>query len=348
MFKFDWLIDARVSSDNHFKTMDEDLDVPLLLTESYGRVEENAALFEPMHVLGVGAYGIVELGVWAPLKTLVAIKRCVIDFDVLPRMRAEARALVMCKHPFVVRLLGILQHERTVFFVMTACTGGDLYFRFHFGMARDGVDAKERRRHAVFYLQEIVCALNFLHQRGVVHGDLKTENILIDAEGHVQLADFGSVASLKKGKEAFGLRGSTMHFPPEMVERQTYSLATDVWTLGCVAFELFTCSRPHAYSSCSGHTTMVGALEQHGVDAIAANFVRRLLDIDPLTRPSMAEVKKDALFHNVDWDAVEAKRVEVPWVPGSHINVEDEVACISALGVPNPAHEPLFYIVKPV
>lgn len=328
-----------------------DLDVPLLFTKTYGRVvvdkQQDNRLFVPARVVGVGAHGIVELGVWTPLKKTVAIKKCIMSDDMLSRLRAEARALIKCReHPFIVKLLGILQHDRTVYFLLNACTGGDLFFRFHFGLARDGVSAKDRHRHAVFYLQEVVCALEHLHAHGVVHGDVKTENILIDRDGHVQLADFGSVTSLNKAKHVFGMRGSTMHFPPEMVEQQTLSLASDMWTLGCVAFELFTDSRPHPYVMCSGYTTMVEALEQFDMSAEAADFIKRLLHMDPDMRPNIAAVKKHALFANVDWQAVEAKQVPVPWTPRG-INVDADMLDMTACGLPDPESTPLFYIVKP-
>lgn len=330
--------------------MERDLDVPLLMTESYGRVPANelekVSLFVPARVVGMGAHGVVELGVWTPLKKTVAVKRCLFDFDMLPRLRAEARVLLHSSHPFILALHGILQHERTVFFIFHACTGGDLYFRFHFGMPRDGVLVTERFKHAVFYLQEVVCALEYLHSRGVAHGDLKTENILIDGDGHVQLADFGSVTSLKKSKQVFGVRGSTMHFPPEMIEQSQISLASDMWTLGCVAFELFTCSRPHPYTIWSGHSTMVDSLDTFNIDAHATNFVRQLLHVDPDMRPTIQHVKKHPLFNHVDWDAVKAKQLPVPWTPRG-INVEDEFLDMTAQGLPDPASTPLFYIVKP-
>lgn len=308
-----------------------DLDYPMLDAPFVDA--DGDKLFQPECVLGFGAHGLVEMGTWLPTKHGVAVKTCMLEDATVMQLRTEARVMRLCaEHPFVVKLVAVMQTECHVFFVMAACTGGDLYNRFHFGM--DALSKSERMKHALFYLKEVVCALEQLHDSGIVHSDLKVENILIDAEGHVRLCDMGSaMTGVQPYRFLRGARGSPMHFPPEMLRHKMTSFATDMWTLGCVAFELFTDSRPVEYDVANGVSRTVEMLETFNLGADADDFVRVLLNPDPAARPSVKQVKSHRLFAGTDWDAVRAKQLPVPWVP-EKAQVDAECKAMAALGLP--------------
>ena len=288
--------------------------------------------FLAQQVLGYGACGKVELGVLHVdgSFTSVAVKTCE-GYEA----RVELRVLAVCRHVFIVKLLGYAKQNDRVHLFLEPCCGGDLYFRVHFGAPRDKCTGAEWAAHARFYLAEVVCALAYLHARGIAHGDVKAENVLIDAHGHVQLADFGSAVKFtKRGGIICGSRGSELQHAPEMVSKLHFSLATEIWSLGCLAFELVTRTRPQPFTTCASHANMLSLLFAHTDDTVAANFVSTLLQVDASARPVIEDVKRHAFFSGIEWGVVEQRTLPVPWVPSANvINVEQDIVDMALTGV---------------
>jgi serine/threonine protein kinase len=167
-------------------------------------------------------------------------------------------------------------------------------------------------KHMRFYLAEIVAGVHFLHSRNILYGDLKLDNIMIDGEGHVRLVDFNmSVLGVSAGcKSVHGPRGSKYSQAPEQVRGAAYGLKTDVWALGCVAFEMFL--KTHVSKS---SLEEFAANELTTTDPVVDDFIKCLLVRDADARPSMEDVKKHELFQAVEWADVEQKRLPVPWMP---------------------------------
>ena len=93
----------------------------------------------------------------------------------------------------------------------------------------------------MFYGAEIVLGLDFVHQEGVIYNDLKPENVLIDGDGHIQLADFGISHQLatKSGERVHRTLGTAHYMPPEaFVNAKGYNIKFDVWSLGCCLYEI--------------------------------------------------------------------------------------------------------------
>ena len=112
--------------------------------------------------------------------------------------------------------------------------GGELFF--HIG--REKRFSEDRVR---FYAAEILLALNYIHSKGIVYRDLKLENLLLDASGHIKITDFGLV------KEGIGFNDTTSTFcgtpeylAPEILEEENYGKNVDWWALGVVMYELMT------------------------------------------------------------------------------------------------------------
>jgi len=97
---------------------------------------------------------------------------------------SERKVLEKLNHPFIIKLHWAFQTNEELFFVMDLCTGGEIFFHLNRLKQFTEKDAK-------FYFAEILLGLEYLHSKNVVYRDIKPENILIDIDGHIRIADFG-------------------------------------------------------------------------------------------------------------------------------------------------------------
>lgn len=222
----------------------------------------------------------------------------------------------MSHHPFLVNLFACFQTPEHVCFVMEYTAGGDLMMHIH-------ADVFTEPR-AVFYAACVVLGLQFLHDHKIVYRDLKLDNLLLDTDGYVKIADFG----LCKEGMGFGDRTSTFcgtpeFLAPEVLTDTSYTRAVDWWGLGVLIYEMLV-----------GESPFPGDDEEEVFDSIvndevryprflsteAIGIMRRLLRRNPERRlgsgeKDAEEVKKQPFFRNVDWEALLQRRAPPPFVP---------------------------------
>uniref|UniRef100_A0A665VCZ5 protein kinase C n=1 Tax=Echeneis naucrates TaxID=173247 RepID=A0A665VCZ5_ECHNA len=279
--------------------------------------------FRLIAVLGRGHFGKVLLSEYKKTGTMYAIKALkkgdIIARDEVESLMCEKRIFEIVNishHPFLVNLFACFQTSEHVCFVMEYTAGGDLMMHIH-------TDVFTEPR-AVFYAACVVLGLQFLHDHKIVYRDLKLDNLLLDTDGYVKIADFG----LCKEGMGYGDRTSTFcgtpeFLAPEVLTDTSYTRAVDWWGLGVLIYEMLV-----------GESPFPGDDEEEVFDSIvndevryprflsteAIGIMRRLLRRNPERRlgsgeKDAEEVKKQPFFRNVDWEALLQRKVPPPFVP---------------------------------
>jgi len=206
---------------------------------------------------------------------------------------------------------------------MEYMSGGDLRGQ----LDEVGVFSEER---ATFYAAEITLAVQFLHQQGILHRDLKLDNVLVDSDGHCKLADFGlSKLGLFRRCKAKTQCGTPFYMAPEIVKYLPYDQGVDWWAVGVMIFEMITgnlpfdCDDEEEYSDeDSVGDILDDKILYEDVDfpehmsPAAVSIVDQLLMKNPAQRlgssGSVDAVRQHPFFKGIDWQALQEKRVKPP------------------------------------
>eukprot|EP00063_Salmo_salar_P056434 XP_014031269.1 PREDICTED: serine/threonine-protein kinase N1-like isoform X1 [Salmo salar] len=279
--------------------------------------------FRLIAVLGRGHFGKVLLSEYKKTGSIYAIKALkkgdIVARDEVESLMCEKRifeTVNVSQHPFLVNLFACFQTPEHVCFVMEYTAGGDLMMHIH-------ADVFTEPR-AVFYSACVVLGLQFLHDHKIVYRDLKLDNLLLDTDGYVKIADFG----LCKEGMGYGDRTSTFcgtpeFLAPEVLTDTSYTRAVDWWGLGVLIYEMLV-----------GESPFPGDDEEEVFDSIvndevryprflsteAIAIMRRLLRRNPERRLGSGEkdadeIKKQPFFRGLDWEALLQRKLPPPFVP---------------------------------
>lgn len=284
--------------------------------------------FKILKVLGKGAYGKVYQvrkingpgsGEIYAMKAMNKSRICGSKTDVR-HTKAERDVLVSVNkesNPFIVRLHFAFETERRLYLVQEFCCGGELFRRMEF-------ERLMLEKDALFYLSEIVVALEYLHSKGIVYRDLKTENVMLDKQGHVKLIDFGlSKMNMENDTLTNTFCGTVEYMAPEVILRSSgYGKPADWWSLGIFTFDLLTGRSPFHSNQGKAATKERILRGKFPTPKIltpeAGDFIRRLLRKavpKRLGTQGAWEVKSHGLFQDLDWDMVSGKQYKPPFEP---------------------------------
>ncbi len=129
------------------------------------------------------------------------------------------------RSPFIVRLCYAFQTPEKLYLVMEFLPGGELFYHLRRAKRFD-------EPRAVFYAAEIILALECLHKNSIIYRDLKPENVLLDADGHLKITDLGlSKEGVAMGKKAYTFCGTPEYLAPEIIRGSGHDKAVDWWSL---------------------------------------------------------------------------------------------------------------------
>ncbi|KAL0218578.1 hypothetical protein P9112_004231 [Eukaryota sp. TZLM1-RC] len=236
-------------------------------------------------VIGEGAYAVIRLGRHRVNGTLFAIKIIskahVYKLNKVSYVQQERTVLSSVSHPNIIRLHSCFQDERFLYFVLELATRGDLQML----IKKNGPLPIPIVCH---YALEIISALHYLRTHNIIHRDLKPSNILIAEDYSLKLTDFGTAKTNKDDTvPTQSFAGTASYVAPEMLESGEFSLATDLWSLGIVIYELIEGSPPFAGSTdyLTFQLIMDGAISfSSRFSAEAQDLITKLLNRDPLLR----------------------------------------------------------------
>uniref|UniRef100_A0A665VND9 Protein kinase C n=1 Tax=Echeneis naucrates TaxID=173247 RepID=A0A665VND9_ECHNA len=270
-------------------------------------------------MLGKGSFGKVflsELKKSGKFFAVKALKKDVVlmDDDVECTM-VERRVLSLAwENPFLTHLYCTFQTKENLFFVMEYLNGGDLMFHIQNCHKFD-------LHRATFYAAEIICGLQFLHGKGIIYRDLKLDNVLLDSEGHIKIADFGMCKENMMGQE---MRTSTFcgtpdYIAPEILLGQKYNSSVDWWSFGVLLYEMLIGQSPfhgrdeeELFQSIRTDNPIYPRwLTKDSRDILVKLFVR-----EPEERLGMkGDIRQHGFFSSTDWIALEQRQVAPPFRP---------------------------------
>ncbi|KAF2457946.1 kinase-like domain-containing protein [Lineolata rhizophorae] len=281
--------------------------------------------FEPLNCLGKGTFGTVLLVRQRATGRLYAQKQfrkasLTVHKRLVEQTKTERTILESVnRHPFIVNLYYAFQDHEKLYLILEYASGGELFHHLN-------MEHMFSEQMAAFYMAELVLALEHLHHNtGVVYRDLKPENCLLDADGHLLLTDFGlSKVAVDGSDRCNSVLGTVDYMAPEVVRGAEYGMAVDWWSLGALGFDLMTGSPP--FSGANHAKTQERILKAklalpYYLSPDAKDLLTRLLRKEPRRRlganmpKDLTTIKQHRFFRKVNWAALKRRELEPPIKP---------------------------------
>ena len=268
--------------------------------------------FKIISVIGRGYFGKVMLCENKATGELIAIKTVqkwkLVQSNKIQTVLIERSILEQVNFPFIVSMKFAFQTEKKFYLGIEYVPGGELFNHLQKSKNLPLNDIK-------LYIAEVALAINYLHSKGIIYRDLKTENVLIDIDGHIKLTDFG-LSKMAQSTETFC--GTSEYLAPEMVLHQPYSEAIDWWSLGIMTYELLFGITPFYNKNRTKLFSNI-VYAQPGfppnVDPVIADFVKFILNKDARKRPKFHEIRRHEFFKDVDFEKVLNKEIGPSFIP---------------------------------
>uniref|UniRef100_A0A3B4C7F9 Protein kinase C n=1 Tax=Pygocentrus nattereri TaxID=42514 RepID=A0A3B4C7F9_PYGNA len=268
-------------------------------------------------VLGKGSFGkvlLAELRGRGEYFAVKALKKDVVlmDDDVECTM-VEKRVLALAwDNPFLTHLYCTFQTKEHLFFVMEYLNGGDLMFHIQdkgrFDLYR-----------ATFYAAEIICGLQFLHSKGIIYRDLKLDNVMLDKDGHIKIADFGMCKENMVGENrATTFCGTPDYIAPEILLGQRYTFSVDWWSFGVLVYEMLIGQSPFQGDDEDELFESIRMDVPHyprWITKESKDLLEKVLQEPTRRLGVVGNIRAHPFFKTINWSALEKREVAPPFKP---------------------------------
>uniref|UniRef100_A0AAQ5XNM2 non-specific serine/threonine protein kinase n=1 Tax=Amphiprion ocellaris TaxID=80972 RepID=A0AAQ5XNM2_AMPOC len=215
----------------------------------------------------------------------------------------EVRIMKTLNHPNIVQLFEVIETEKTLYLIMEYASGGEV---FDYLVAHGRMKEKEARAK----FRQIVSAVHYCHQKNIVHRDLKAENLLLDADSNIKIADFGFSNEFTEGSKLDTFCGSPPYAAPELFQGKKYDgPEVDIWSLGVILYTLVSGSLPFDGQNLKELRERVLRGKYRVpfyMSTDCEGILRRFLVLNPAKRCSLEQIMKDKWI-NVGFDGEELK-----------------------------------------
>ncbi|KRX10306.1 Protein kinase-like domain [Pseudocohnilembus persalinus] len=250
-------------------------------------------------------------------------KKHIKDNKQAERLFAEKEILIKCDHPFIIKMKWCFQNSEKLYFVLDFVQGGEL-FNLIVKFQRFSEEVCK------FYSAQMVLAIQYMHENGIIYRDLKPENVLIDRQGYIRITDFGlSKKNIRRQNEAFSIAGTPEYLAPEILVKSGHGKAVDYWALGCILYEMYTGDPPFMMqqtdSEMADRQTMFDKIKNQQIQLPKKcspefkDLLLGLFDKNPEKRlgidPQKGDIKNHPWYSKCDWENLLKKQVRAPWVP---------------------------------
>lgn len=284
--------------------------------------EANLNHFRLLRVVGKGAFGKVRIVERKDTGLTFALKYIrkdeVVRSESVRNILRERRMLEHLNYQFICNLRYSFQDIEYMYLVVDLMNGGDL--RFHISRKTFTEDAVR------FWIAELGCALRYIHGQGIIHRDIKPDNVLLDSEGHVHLADFNVASDYTVGKPLTSKSGTLAYLAPEVYAGKGYGPGADWWSLGVLFYECIYNKRPFEGSTQSALSAQIRKASPNfpvtapPVSMPCLHAVSSALEEDPTKRMgsmSFETFTDNPFFRSIDFEALERKEIEPVFVPNA-------------------------------
>ncbi|KAF9454523.1 Pkinase-domain-containing protein [Macrolepiota fuliginosa MF-IS2] len=255
-------------------------------------------------LIGAGSFGKVYLGMDASNGLLMAVKQVELPTGSLPNQERKKSMLSALERE--IELLKNLQHENIVQYLYSSVD--DEFLNIFLEYVPGGSVATLLRNYGAFeetlvknFVRQILSGLSYLHERDIIHRDIKGANILVDNKGGVKISDFGISKKVNDNLLAskvhrFSLQGSVFWMAPEVVKQSGHTLKADIWGVGCLVVEMLTGEHPWAQLTQMQAIFKIGSSAKptmpSDISSEAVDFLEKTFEVDQKARPSAPELSE--------------------------------------------------------
>jgi len=277
--------------------------------------------YKKVKVVGKGSFGYAVLVQHTVDRKLYVMK--IIDVSRMERKQKEEAlnevvVLKSLRHPFIVSYRESFMNKGCLCIVMDYADGGDLYAKI---TKQKQLGSGFSEEQILDWFVQICLAIKHIHERHILHRDLKTQNIFLTSTGHVKIGDFGIARVLQSTYDcAKTAIGTPYYLSPEICQEKPYNQKSDIWSLGCMLYEMTSLKHAFDAKNIKGLVLKILRGSYPPIPEVYTQDLKGLIDDllqrSPVQRPSAKKVlRKDILMRRAERFMAEGIQIMPEYVP---------------------------------